>query len=144
MHSDASIESAKSSAVLKLGYPVQGLQSMVEGVQLPKCSKIIHWGPSSDLEEYAQETGRARRDGLHSEAVLFIPSKKLFQYIQDSMKLFCLHEQHCRRQTIIEHFVVDTPTGLSNLLNTCLCSDVCEKKCKRQKMFNILPPNRAQ
>ena len=81
------------------------------GINCPNVRKIIHWGPPSDLEEYAQETGRAGRDGLHSEAVLYIPSKKLFQYIQDSMKLFCLHEQHCRRQTIIENFVVDTPLG---------------------------------
>ena len=104
------------------------------GINCPNDCKIIHWGPPpSDLEEYVQETGHAGRDGLHSEAVLYIPSKKLFQHIQDSMKLFCLHEQHCRRQTIIEDFVVDTPTGLSNLLNTCLCCDVCEKKCKCQK-----------
>lgn len=33
------------------------------GLYCPDVHKIIHWGPSSDLEHYVQEIGRAGRDG---------------------------------------------------------------------------------
>ena len=42
----------------------------------PNVCTIIHWSPSGDIEQYMQETGRARRDGLPTEAVLYnVPLK---------------------------------------------------------------------
>ena len=34
------------------------------GLDCPNISRVIHWGPSGDIESYLQETGRAGRDGL--------------------------------------------------------------------------------
>ena len=33
--------------------------------------QVIHWGPSSQLEDYVQETGRGGRDGGLSLAILY-------------------------------------------------------------------------
>lgn len=42
------------------------------GLDCPDVSKIIHWGPPGDIESYLQETGRAGRDNLPSDAVLYV------------------------------------------------------------------------
>lgn len=42
------------------------------GLDCPNVRRIIHWGPSSDIEQYLQNTGSAGRDGLPSQAILYI------------------------------------------------------------------------
>ena len=41
------------------------------GLDCPNVRRIIHWGPSNDVEAYIQETGRAGRDGESAEALLY-------------------------------------------------------------------------
>ncbi len=41
------------------------------GLNCYNVQRIIHWGPPSDIEAYIQETGRGRRNGLHTEAILY-------------------------------------------------------------------------
>ena len=41
------------------------------GLDCPNVRRVIHWGPSSDVEQYLQETGRAGRDGLPAQAILY-------------------------------------------------------------------------
>ena len=33
------------------------------GLDCENIREVIHWGPSSDIESYVQESGRAGRDG---------------------------------------------------------------------------------
>lgn len=40
------------------------------GLDCPDVRKILHWGPSENLEQYLQETGRAGLDGRDFVAVL--------------------------------------------------------------------------
>lgn len=41
------------------------------GLDSLNIRRIIHWGPSSDIESYSQETGRAGQDGLQAAAELY-------------------------------------------------------------------------
>ena len=41
------------------------------GIDCVDVRQVIHWRPSSDIESYVQECGRAGRNGLPSNAVLF-------------------------------------------------------------------------
>jgi RecQ family ATP-dependent DNA helicase len=43
------------------------------GVDIPNIRSIIHIGLPRSLLDYAQESGRAGRDGLHSEAIIIQP-----------------------------------------------------------------------
>ena len=40
------------------------------GLDCPNVRRVIHWGPSEDIELYLQETGRAGRDRLPAQAIL--------------------------------------------------------------------------
>ena len=41
------------------------------GFDCPNVQRVIHWGPSSDIELCLQETGRAGRDGAPAQAILY-------------------------------------------------------------------------
>ena len=70
------------------------------GLDCPKVRQVIHWGPSS---QYIQETGRARRDGLPAQAILY--NKGLIGVtVKDSMKLYCTNKETCRRKLLLDYF----------------------------------------
>ena len=64
------------------------------GLDCPDVRRIMHWGPSTDIEEYLQETGRAGRDGSPSTATLFVTDVKS-HCIEDAMKSYIHEEQDC-------------------------------------------------
>lgn len=41
------------------------------GLDAPNIRRVIHWGPSHNIESYVQESGRCGRDGLDSIAELY-------------------------------------------------------------------------
>ena len=55
------------------------------GVDCPDVSKVIHYGPPEDIEQYVQETGRVGRDGSSATALLLYgaPRKHTHQRMKD-------------------------------------------------------------
>ena len=58
------------------------------GINCPNIREVIHWGCSSDLDMYVQESGRGGRDGEVCEAVLYYSKSNItekHQYISNDM-----------------------------------------------------------
>lgn len=56
------------------------------GLDCPDVCHIVHWGGSHDIEAYLQETGRAGRDGLPAQALLYSISDYTNQFMDENMK----------------------------------------------------------
>ena len=69
------------------------------GLDCPNVRRVIHWGPSSDIEQYLQETGR---DGLPSHAILH--TVDLTVEIAENMKEYYKNRVYCRRELILKQF----------------------------------------
>ena len=75
------------------------------GLDCPNVRKVIHWGPSGDIELYLQETGRAGRDLLPAKAVLYVGGKGVVvRDLDERMKEYCANKDTCRRQMLLKHF----------------------------------------
>ena len=83
------------------------------GVDVPDIRTVIHVGTSDSLRDYAQESGRAGRDGWRSHAIVFDrrvgqesyrEGEKTGQGGRDEMRAF-LFRQTCRR--IVLHQYLD-------------------------------------
>jgi len=95
------------------------------GVDCPDVSKVIHYGPPGDFEQYVQETGRAGRDGSPAVALMLYgaPGKHTHQRVKDYAV-----SKKCRRSTLFKHFILFEDSELS--MAKCTCCDICEQTCK--------------
>ncbi len=93
------------------------------GLDCPNVRRVLHWGPSGDIEQYVQETGRARRDGLPCEAVLYKASIPGVE-VDMSMKDYCKNEDICRRKIILQYFDSTLADETENV-SKCDCCDIC-------------------
>ena len=101
------------------------------GLDCPNIRRIIHWGPSSDVEMYLQETGRAGHDGQLAVATLYCTKADLL-HTSDDMKEYCRNQDTCRRTLLLRDFdMTSSPSAVdeSSIQSLCSCCDVCEVKC---------------
>ena len=98
------------------------------GLDCPNVRRVIHWGPSSDIEQYLQETGRAGRDNLPSIAILHVVD--LSVEIDKNMKDYYNNKVYCRREAILKNFAEFSESSNEDYCDTlCNCCDVCENNC---------------
>ena len=97
------------------------------GLDCPNIRRIIHWGPSSDVESYLQETGRAGRDGEQATASLYYTNIDIGQLEDEAMKKYCKNKTKCRRMILLQEF--DFPINDTRTTSLCSCCDVCELTC---------------
>ena len=91
------------------------------GIDCKGFNRIIHFGPSRNLESYVQECGRAGRDGKDRICFLVYNSLLTSRCSDDMKALF--YASSCRRKIIAESFNCKTGCEVA-----CPCCDVCVKK----------------
>lgn len=95
------------------------------GVDCPDIRNIIHFGPSSSVIQYVQESGRGGRNGNSSVALLLCgnPGKNSNR----CMKMYSTNSTECRRDVLFKNFLFYKPGEFSK--DKCMCCDICEKLC---------------
>lgn len=118
------------------------------GIDKSDVRLVVHYSLPKTIEGYFQETGRAGRDGLESECVLFYGSgdqfnqKYFIEKIKDSYQKEKRYEQlnqivsfcelkKCRRKQLLEYF------GEDYNVENCNGCDVCLKEEKKFDASNI-------
>jgi superfamily II DNA helicase RecQ len=123
------------------------LDALGLGVDIPDIQVVIHTGPPRKIRDYGQESGRAGRDGLPSEAII-ICSRSQGEKGQakprswvDPMAIDMpefISSQGCRR--VIMYRVMD---GRDDRVRCEEGEEMCDVCCEDQRMTEGLEPGRG-
>ena len=133
MYMSVTVDSVKEQIVKSFCDPSGNLRVVIctvafgMGLDCPNVRNILHWGPSTDLEGYIQESGRGGRDGKKCEStIMYHFSDKV--HTAKAMIKYCENVSNCRRHELFNDF--DGYESLMLPTSACLCCDVCNKKCE--------------
>ena len=103
---------------------LQSAEANYEGcVNCKGVYRVIHFGPSLNIESYVQECGRAGRDGSDSICIL-LHNGLLSSQCSADMREY-IGGDTCRRQKLLEQFPSQSELHTSG----CKCYDICASKC---------------
>lgn len=77
------------------------------GLNAPHIRRIIHSRPPTTLEKYAQEIGRAGRDGANAQAILHFNNSDIAKNrkgLSPAMAEFCRNTDSCLRLQLVQYF----------------------------------------
>ena len=83
---------------------------------------IIHYGPSTDVDDYIQEAGHAGMDCLPSNAILYCYPGCTLGHVSPVMKKYTTNSEKCRRLLLLKSFPGRHNTTQTNHHSCC---DVC-------------------
>ena len=127
------------------------------GIDKPDIRRIIHYGSPKTLEEYYQQIGRAGRDGLPAECVMYVAESDFDRYKSDfylggltgkarqatetsmaALRTFCLDAETCRRKALLNYFAEHSP-AFGDRCGTCdTCLNVATYGDDAQRDFGPL------
>jgi len=101
------------------------------GINCVDFNRIIHFGPTDDVETYIQQTGRTGRNGKLSLCWLFI-GKDQIRFCDKNMKIYCENTTTCRRDSLFSGF-----SSYKSHEFKCSCCDICAERCKCVRCLDL-------
>ena len=107
------------------------------GVDIPNIRFVIHYGPSTDVDDYVQEAGRAGRDKKLSHAILYKYPYAMVGHVSKTMKEYVRLDTGCRRKFLLKQFTSEQSTCDDH---KHMCCDLCTVHCQCDNPCAFKPP----